>query len=151
MELLKSSLCWAVHSAIFACMTWALVLLFSLECVWCIHEYVFVCVHICVCVRESHVCTCIGRSEVDVGCLSVLLSLLFWNDISHWTWSSLIQQNYLISELQGSPCVCLLSAMIIEACHHAWQFMCFLGIWTEGTVLLNKHFASWAIPSCLAC
>lgn len=61
---------------------------------------VWVCV--CSCVREfvyvdayAHLCTHVWRSEVDIRCLSLLFSILFWDAVSHWTYRSLIKIDWL--------------------------------------------------------
>lgn len=134
-----------------ACMIWALVLLFFFRvCV------VYSCICVCVCAR-LRVCARVTHmhmhGEVRSWCwVSFCIAYLI---VLKWYLSLNLEltdtAKLAISELQGSPCVCLLSAMIIEACHHAWQFMCLLGFWTQGTVLLNKLFPSRIIPSSLTC
>lgn len=61
---------------------------------------VWVCV--CSCVREfvyvdayAHLCMHVWRSEVDIRCLSLLFSILFWDAVSHWTCRSLIKIDWL--------------------------------------------------------
>lgn len=75
------------------------------------HKWIFfVCVYTCVCVRvlcmsrsTAHICTCLQRTEVSVGCLPQLFLLLkFWDSVSYWSWSSLFQLCCLTNELPVS-------------------------------------------------
>lgn len=98
-----------------------------LECVRCIHVYVFVCVHICVCHMYEHAW---GGQKLMLGvflyCFPYCFETISLMELGAHRYS---KTSWSVSS-KDPPCVCLLSAIIVEACHHAWQFVCLLGIWT---------------------
>lgn len=67
-------------------------------------------VHLCVCVAIRGLCRC----------LSLLLSSLFFETRSHWTWNSLASKS-------PSPPVSAFWCWITGMCHPAWPFTWVLG------------------------
>lgn len=63
-----------------------------------------------------------GQSWVS---FSIALHLIFINSVSHWTWSSLVQQS-LASELLGPSSLCL-PGLIFQTCAAMPHFLC--GCW----------------------
>lgn len=66
--------------------------------------------------------------KADVWCLSQYLSIFFKNSISQQNQSSSIWLDCLASELQGSSCLCLPSAVVVDVPRGAWLFTCVMGI-----------------------
>lgn len=64
----------------------------------------------------SCVCACVWRSDINLE-RSQLFSTFIWVRVSHWTWSSLIWLGWLSNKLQGSNCLHLSSAGIIDTGH----------------------------------
>lgn len=56
-------------------------------------------------------------------CHYTWLCLMFWDKVSHWTKSSLIQQGTLASESQGPFCLCILSSGITGMHRHIQCFV----------------------------
>lgn len=72
-------------------------------------------VNICICV-----CTGVWRPEVDIRYLPQLpFNSVFWNRLSHWTWSLLVRLAWPVNEPPGSSCPHLPSAGVISMCHHS--------------------------------
>lgn len=71
----------------------------------CVCGYMCVCVHVGVQVASSVAC-----------------HISFWSKIFHWAWSSPTQLDWLASELQESPCLCLSSTGITGVHHDLCHF-----------------------------
>lgn len=86
----------------------------------------------------SSVCTCVHMCEPMYGEArdqhsSIVLLLIFWDEVSHWTRSSLIWVDCLGSRLQGSSCLCLSSMLGLHTyCHVQLSHGC----WTLYSVIM---------------
>lgn len=88
----------------------------------CICVYVFVCV-LCslyviehVYLRCAHLDVHMSRLEVDV------IYLLVFDRVSHFTWSSSFQLDFLTRKPSGATCLCPPRAEHIGMCHHVQIF-----------------------------
>lgn len=78
--------------------------------------YVHACVSTCLYTRTC-VCVCSWRKEVNIKCLSLLSSSLFWGGVSPWPWASLICLQWLSNKPQGASCytlpICRMADMLL--------------------------------------
>lgn len=80
------------------------VLSFSLLYVWCMCAYTHVYVRVYTCVWGALSCANMWRPEVDTRCLlQLFLFLMFWDRISHWTWSLLFWLVWGAGKPQDGP------------------------------------------------
>lgn len=86
-----------------------------------------VCIYSCRCMHEyMHMWTCMWRPEVNIECLSQLLSILFFKSVSPWTWSSSIHLNWLATEHQRPTWLHILTLglqndIFIQTLHGCWR------------------------------
>lgn len=78
--------------------------------------YVHACVSTCL-YTWTYVCICSWRQEVNIKCLSLLSSSLFWGRVSPWPWASLICLQWLSNKPQGASCyplpICRMANMLL--------------------------------------
>lgn len=74
-------------------------------------------------------CTCVHVEERGAYHVFLSMTVFFfsWDNVSHWTRSSLISLDWLSTTSQGSPCLptqlSTLSTEVIDLCHsHIWFF-----------------------------
>ena len=66
-------------------------------------------------VCSSILCARVWRPEAGTECLQSL-HVIFWDRVSHWTWSPPIQLDCLTSKLRGSP----VSVRFTDVYHYMW-------------------------------
>lgn len=114
-------------------------------CVYiCVCMYVYTCIHVYMCA-----CMCLltwvggtWRPEVDIQMSSSFTSLIFWNSVSHRTWSLLVLLDELTREPLGSTCLC--------PAEPGLQAGTWLGYWRSKLrypCFYVKHFACEVISS----
>lgn len=74
----------------------------------------FYTIYICVLCAYMHMCAWAYGGQMCLD--ATILHLFFW-DRGYWTWSSLIRQDYYVSELQGS------SGFFLPGIAHSFMIM----------------------------
>lgn len=85
-----------------------------------LHYDFIICVYVCLCTRAgwcmvTHIC--VWRPEVNIRS-PLFCTSFFWDRLPHWTWSSPVQVDWLVSEPTGSTCLCLPNTGFTDRCHH---------------------------------
>lgn len=97
------------------------------------------------CVHVVPAYGCSRRPEVYISSLFQLLSTLFFESGSLWTWHSLIQLYYLLgSKPLGFTCLCLFPAAVpeLQVCVAILGFLSqYWGFEHESSCLHSKHFS----------
>lgn len=84
----------------------------------CVCAYPYVWIYMC------HAGACGGQKSI-VYLPSTVLHLSFWDRVSHWTWSSLLELDWLVSKLEEFPCL-LFSIAEIACIPMVFSFSFFL-------------------------
>lgn len=84
----------------------------------------------------AHVCTCMWGPEINTGCLTL------WDNISHWTWSSLTQLGWPVSPRN----LHFLSAGVAGAWYHTACLAYMLESWAHGLTYAANAFLSALSP-----
>lgn len=88
---------------------WALSVTLLVWCMWIIS--------VCLCVNAcAHLCIWACGAEVNLDQDTVQVD--FWDKVSHMAWGLLVGLGRLVSEPQGSACLCLSGTWTVKACHH---------------------------------
>lgn len=99
---------------------------------------VFICVYMFLCAGvHAYVCM-----EMRDWCL------LYWDNISHYTWYSLIRLDLLATVPQGPSCLCLAAAGVLawQACTFVPTFFAWvLGMRTQVLIIAWQTLYTWAI------
>lgn len=98
----------------------------------------------------THACAHTWRPDTDVMCFPQMIknkNLIFWDRVSHSTWSSLVRQDWLSRFLLSLPTHTLTPYLIIwdYKCGSCPAFTLVLGILLLFSDFCNKHFNFSAI------
>lgn len=117
----------------------------------------------CLCMQmcmHAHLCARVWRSEVSVGCLSLVVLYFTFETVSHWTWSLLVRRDWLASKFPDFFCIFLSSEWTRDtSC--SWVSYLEAGNWTQVlrpkqqichwlNCFLNPPFKSWVFSLCFS-
>lgn len=92
-----------------------------------------------------YLCVMCVEAQVWCGCLPQLFLTLCFETVSHWTWSSQFQLDWLASELQGSSYLCFSKCWVRGICQCALFFTGCWGSKLRPICLCGKHSTEWTI------